>query len=141
MPQKLGWSPNIDAKERGHFNLGVLAAGTVSVYIDANAIDRLDFQIIWGGNLTAATKVLASNSFIPDPQDSQVSGARAPLRLGAFTDITSRVSKTTDPAGAAGNQDVDVGAVSQGFIRLDITQSAGSGQVDVYVSGKTIGAY
>jgi len=141
MPQKLGWNPNVDARERGHFALGALTTGTKSIYIDCNGIDRLSVQLIWDNTLTATTKVFASDSFIPDPRDSQNSNA-APIRAGAFTDITSRVTKTTDPAGAPGNQEIDVGFVSQSFIRIDITQSAGSANnLDGYVSGKTLGGF
>jgi hypothetical protein len=131
--QKLGYD-DASARERGHFQFLAFGAGTKSIYIDCNSIDTLDVQLVWDGTLTAAVTVFASNSFIPNSEDMQTGTA---IRAGAFTNITARVVKTADPAGAPGNQDIDCGETHQCFMRIDVARSAGSGNLDVYVSGKT----
>jgi hypothetical protein len=83
------------------------------------------------GNVTGAWVVECSNSYIPNPDSSQ-----SPVRAGTWTVITTRISNITNPAGTAGNTDIDCGFVSQCFIRITMTTTAGGGLVDLFVSGK-----
>lgn len=138
--QKLGYDiGGVSAKERGHFDFGVVASGTKSLYIDVNGCDSLNVQIVWASTLAAATTVHASNSFICDPANMQTG---TPIRAGTFTAITAAswvVITGADPAGSPGSQMIHIGVVSPCTIRIDVARSGGSGQLDMYVSGKATG--
>lgn len=147
MPQKLGWSPAINAKERGHFSFGTVANATArELIIDCTGIDTLSVQVVSGGTLAATITVRASNSYIPGPADVPFGAPQAgtPIRAGSFVDITSRCTGITNPSGAGGDCIVTVGAAAEpnvphNFVMIRFVQSAGSGSLDMYVSGKTLG--
>jgi hypothetical protein len=83
------------------------------------------------GDITGTFAVAVSNSYIPNPDSSQPA-----VRDGAWTDVTARIDDIDDPAGTAGNTDIDCGFVSQCFVRVTLTPAAGGGLVDFYASGK-----
>jgi hypothetical protein len=138
--QKLGWSLDNSAKERGHTDFGSIGDATPrDLIIDCNSVDTLAVQLVYAAGLTAAVTVWASNSFIPDVRNID---AATPQRAGTWTDISaaSYVVKTgADPSGSATSQLIHIGVVTPGFIRVRIIRSAGSGQTDAFISGKTVG--
>ena len=140
MPQKLGPGPDLSAKERGHTDFGSIGDATPrDLIMDLNSVDNASVQLVWAGTLAAAVTVWASNSFLPDPRNID---AATPLRAGTWTDVTaaSWVVKTgADPAGGPLSQYIHINVASPCFIRVRIIRSAGSGQTDAFVSGKTVG--
>lgn len=140
MPQKLGWCPGFSAKERGHRDFGSIGDATPrDLILDLNEVDNAGVQLVWAGTLAAAVTVWASNSFIPDARDMD---AATPQRAGTWTDVTaaSWVVKTgADPAGGPLSQYIHINVASPCFIRVRIIRSAGAGQTDAFVSGKSVG--
>jgi len=149
MPQVLGWSAALDTRDRGHVSFGTVSNTTAREWIiDCNEIDLVSVQVTSTGTLTATITVLASNSFIPAADDAMF-GAPAPavagaVRAGSFVAITTRVTGITNPAGAGGDCIIGIGAaaepfVAHGFVKVVFTPASGSGNLDMYVSGKRVG--
>jgi hypothetical protein len=138
--QKLGWSLDNSAKERGHTDFGVVGDATPrDLIIDLNSVDTASVQLVWGGTLTAAVTVWFSNSFIPDARDLT---SATPQRAGTWTDVTAAayiVKTGADPAGGPLSQYIHVPVATPGFMRVRVIRSAGSGQLDAFDSGKTVG--
>jgi hypothetical protein len=147
MSQKIGWTPVLAAKERGHFSFGTVANATPrELIIDCTDCDSVSVQVTSGGNLAATITVLASNSYIPGPADAQFGApaGAAPQRAGTFVAITTRVTGITNPAGAGGDCIISIAAaaeplVTHSFVKVVFTQSGGSGALDMFVSGKAVG--
>jgi len=148
MGQKLGWSAAMNTKDRGHFSFGAVSTNTPRILvIETNDIDILSVQVTSTGTLAATITVLASNSYIPgaaDPQFGAFAAPQAPQRAGTFVSITSRVTGITNPSGAGGDCIITIGAeaeptVPHCFVMISFVQSAGSGNLDMFVSGKTLG--
>lgn len=145
--QRLGWCSDLTARERGHFSFGTVANATArELILDCTGVDVLSVQVTSGGTLTATITVLASNSYIPGPADPPFGApaAAAPLRAGTFVAITTRVTGIVNPAGAGGDCMINVAVagepfVSENFIMVRFVQSAGSGALDMFVSGKSLG--
>jgi hypothetical protein len=145
--QRLGWCPGVSAKDRGHFSFGTVSNTTArDLILDCTEVDVTSIQVTSTGTLTATITVLASNSFIPGPGDAtfgltSVAGA-APIRAGTFVNITTRVTGIVNPAGAGGDCMINVAVagepqVSENFILVRFTPASGSGNLDMYVSGKS----
>lgn len=149
MPQKLGWCAAVDAKERGHFSFGAVSNTTArELIIDCNEVDIASVQVTSTGTLNATITVLASNSYIPDARAAQFgtapAGGSAPVRAGSFVAITTRVTGIVNPGGAGGDCLITIGAaaepfVAHGFVKIVFTPASGSGNLDMYVSGKQVG--
>jgi hypothetical protein len=145
--QRLGLVQNLAAKERGHFSFGTVANATArELILDCSEVDVVSVQVTSGGTLTATITVLASNSYIPGAADPPFGApaAAAPIRAGTFVAITSRVTGITNPAGAGGDCIINIAVaaepfVSENFIMVRFVQSAGSGPLDMFVSGKSYG--
>lgn len=149
--QALGWNPNFDANDRGHVGFGSVSTATAREAIyDCTGIDVLSIQAVWTGTLAGTITVLGSNSFIPLSSDSlstpvgaaTAAGANA-RRQGTFTAITTRVTGIVNPAGSAGDCLINVASsgepsVAHNFIKFRFVQSGGTGNLDLYVSGKSL---
>jgi hypothetical protein len=149
MPQKLGYSPANNAKERGHVSFGTVSNATArEAVFDCSDIDTLSLQVTCGGTLTGTITVLASNSFIPGSADplfgAPLVGSGTPIRAGTWVAITARCTGITNPAGSGSDSMIAVSVatdplVTPLWVMVRFVQSGGSGAVDVYASGKTIG--
>lgn len=151
--QLICWTPDVDTADRGHFSFGSVSNTNVrELIIDCNGIDSLSIQVVWTGTLTATIAILASNSYIPLGSDAQfiAAGAASPpaaglnaRRAGTFSAITTRVTGITNPAGAGGDCIISVAVagepfVTHNFVKFRFTPASGTGNLDVYVSGKAV---
>lgn len=147
--QVLGWNSDLSGKERGHFSFGSVSNTTArDLILDCTGVDTASIQVTSTGTLTATITVRASNSFIPGPGDAMhgltsVAGAN-PIRAGSFVDITSRVTGIVNPAGAGGDCMINVAVAAEPevtplFILVRFTPASGTGNLDMYVSGKSFG--
>ena len=149
--QVLGWSLDVNTPDRGHVSFGTVADNTPREAIfDCSTVDTLSIQARTGGTLAGTIKIFASNSFVPNQSDTMFgSGGGSPTYQtkavvpGTFIDITSRVTGITNPAGSGGDCMINVAVAGEPFvtprmIKFQFVQSAGSGAVDIFVSGKSL---
>jgi hypothetical protein len=121
----------------------VAATGTQVKYaiIAMNQRDLLSLQVIFSGaDPTGTIKIYKSNSYLPNPQD--ISGANiAPIRAGAWTDVTSRYStQFTNPSGTGRNDEIDLGLTGAAWVKFEFTNTnTHSSTIDLWVSAKGIG--
>ncbi|HEY6875594.1 MAG TPA: hypothetical protein VI384_04470 [Candidatus Dormibacteraeota bacterium] len=140
----------VGGNEAGHLIASVSGVnnmtGTTAIVkvIDIDEVDNISFDVSWTGTPTGTFIVEVSNSYLPNPKDLSGQGT-AGIRVGSWNPVTSTVDGAiVNPAGASGKCIFGFNptkfAMAFSFMRLTYTNSAGTGQLDVWMSGKAIGA-
>jgi hypothetical protein len=109
----------------------------ITLILDMQHVDNFSCQVIWDGTVAADVAVFISNSYNPNPQDIQ--DETIALNPGIWTDRTmSFTADITPPAGSPGDGEIHGQWVEAAFVKIVITPTAGAGNVDLYISGKSV---